>query len=104
MVTLSYKPIKGGTYIPLPDFIMKKRAILNMENKDDKCFQWSILRYLHPVEKHATRISDLKKYEDVLNFKGIELPVKLKDITKFESQNPSISGINVFSKNNNNKI
>lgn len=33
MVTLSYKPIKGGTYIPLPDFIMKKRAILNMEIK-----------------------------------------------------------------------
>lgn len=65
--TVSYKPIKGGTYIPLSDFIMKKRAILNMQNKDDKCFQWSVLRYLHLVEKHATRISDLKKYVDELN-------------------------------------
>ena len=66
--TVKYKPMKGSSFFPLPDFIMKKRAILNMENKDEKCFQWSILRYLHPVEKHATRISDLKKYEDELNF------------------------------------
>ena len=83
---------------------MRKKAILNMENKDEKCFQWSILRYLHPVEKHATRISDLKKYENELNFKKIEFPVKLKDINIFENQNPSIPGINVFSVNENNKI
>lgn len=92
----NYKPMKGGSYIPLPDFIMRKKAILNMENKGDKCFQWSILRYLHPLQKHNTRISDLKTYENELNFKGIEFPVKLKDITKFENQNPSIRGINVF--------
>ena len=81
--TANYKPMKGGSYIPLPDFIMRKKAILNMENKCDECFQWSLLRYLHLLQKHNTRISDLKKYEDELNFKGIEFPVKLKDITKF---------------------
>ena len=103
--TVKYKPMKGSSYIPLPDFIMRKKAILNMENKDEKCFQWSILRYLHPVEKHhASPISDIKKYEDELNFKGIEFPVKLKDINIFGNQNPSIPGINVFSVNENNKI
>ena len=35
---VEYKPIKGGTYIPLPNFIMRKKAIINMENEDDKCF------------------------------------------------------------------
>ena len=39
-----------------------------------------------------------------LNFKGIDLPVKLKDIPKFENQNPTLPGINVFSVNDNNKI
>ena len=67
--TVKYKPMKGSSYIPLQDFIMRKKAILNMENKDEKCFQWSILRYLYPVEKHATRISDIKKYEDELHLK-----------------------------------
>ena len=27
------KPIKGGSYIPLPDFTMKKKSIINIQNK-----------------------------------------------------------------------
>ena len=101
---VEYKPMKGSSYIPLPNFIMRKKAIINMENKDDKCFLWCVLRYLHPREKHSTRINDLKKYENDLNFKGIDFPVKVKDIQKFENYNPDIPGINVFSINDNNKI
>ena len=101
---VDYKPIKSLSYIPLPDFIMRKKAIINMENKDNKCFLWSILRYLHPVEKHETRLTDIRKYENDLKFIGIDFPVKLKDLPKFENQNPNLPGINVFSVNDNNKI
>ena len=59
--TVEYKSMRGSSFIPLPNFIMRKKAIINMENKDDKCFLWSILRYLHPREKHSTRINDFKK-------------------------------------------
>ena len=102
--TVDYKTLKGESYIPLPDFLMRKKAIINMENKDDKFFLWSVLCYLHPREKHSSRINDLIKYENDLNFKGIDFPVKDKDITKFENQNPDLPGINVFSINDNNKI
>ena len=34
----------------------------------------------------STRINDLKQYENDLNFKGIDFPVKVKDITKSENQ------------------
>ena len=101
---VDYKPIKGSSYISLPDFLMREKAIINMENKDNKCFLWSILRYLHPIEKHDTRLTDIRKYENDLNFKGIDFPAKLKDITKFENQNQNLPGINVFSVNDNNKI
>ena len=101
---VDYKPIKGSSYIPLPDFIMKKKSIINMENRDNKCFLWSILRYLHPIQKNESRLTDIRKYENDLNFKGIDFPVKLKDIPKFENQNPDLPGINVFSVNDNNKI
>ena len=101
---VDYKPIKGSSYIPLPDFLMRKKAIINMKNKDNKCFLWSVLRYLHPIENHEERLTDIRKYENDLNFKGIDFPVKLKDITKFENQNPDLPGINVFSINDNNKI
>ena len=101
---VDYKPMKGSSFIPLPEFIKRKNAIINMENKDDKCFLWCVLRYLHPKQWHEERVADLREYENDLNFKGIEFPVKVKDIQKFENQNSDLPGINVFSVNDNNKI
>ena len=96
--TVKFNPSKGSSYIDLPERIKSKRAIVNLKNKDDKCFLWCILRYLYPKEVHEERLGDLKKYEFSLNTKGITFPMKLKDITKFEKLNPSIPGINVFSE------
>ena len=46
----------------------------------------------------------MREYENDLNFKGIDFPVKVKDIQKFENQNPYLPGINVFSINDDDKI
>ena len=86
--TVGYIPMKWSSYIPLPDFIVKKKAIVNIQNKDQKCFLWCVLRRLHPNEVHDERLIDLKQYENELNFKGIDFSVKVKDITKFENQYP----------------
>ena len=100
--TVEYKPLRGSSYIPLPDWIMRKRAILNIRNKDNKCFLWSILRYLHPREKNDSRVKDLLQYEHELKIpKGFVFPVKVKDIEKFEKANPQLPGINVFSVEDN---
>ena len=48
---------------------------------------------------NSTRINDLKQYENDLNFKGIDFPVKVKDITKSEKQNSNIPEVNVLSMN-----
>ena len=101
---VEYKPMRGGSYIPLPEFITKKKSIINIQNKENKCFLWSILRYLHPVQMNEVRLTDLRDYENDLNLKGIKFPVKVKDITKFENNNPDLPEINVFSVNDNNKI
>ena len=101
MHTAEYDPFYGSSYIPLPDWIVRKRAIINIQNKDNKCFLWSILRYLHPREKNGGRIKDLLQYEDELNIpKGFVFPVNVKDINKFEKANPQLPGINVFSVDN----
>ena len=97
--TVKYNPTKGSSYILLPNWISNKKAIVNIQNKDEKCFLWCILRYLHPIDKNNERLTDLKKYEFSLNTKGITFPMKLKDITKFEKLNPELPGINVFSVN-----
>ena len=35
---VEYKPMNGGSYIPLPEFVKKKNAIINIKNEDHKCF------------------------------------------------------------------
>ena len=102
--TVEYNSMNGSSYIPLPDWISKKRAIINIQNRDEKCFLWCVLRYLYPRDKNDTRLTDLKKYENSLNTKGINFPMKLKDISKFDKLNPSLPGINVFSVSENKKF
>ena len=82
------------TELPIPTPLTT--AIINMKNEDDMCFKWAVARALNPVEGDAERITKLlSKQAEELNMKCIEYPVSLKDIDKFEKQNPSIS-INVF--------
>ena len=83
---------------------MREKAIVNIRNTDEKCFLWCVLRYLHPRDKNDTRLTDLKQYQNKLNTKGINFPVKVKDIPKFETLNSSLPGINVFSVNETNKF
>ena len=105
--TASYRPLRGSTWIPLPKELADKKAIINMKNKDKKCFMWSVLRALNPKNDNAERVDkELKKKENTLNMKGIEYPVSLKedkDISKFEKQNPEIS-ITVLGFNEKDKI
>ena len=58
---VEYNPTKGSTYIPLPDWITNKKAIVNIKNKDEKCFIWCILRYLYPRDRDEERLTGLKK-------------------------------------------
>ena len=101
--TASYIPLRGNTWLPLPKELADKKAIINMKNQDNKCFMWSVLRALNPTNNHPERIKELMEKEDTLNMKGIEYPVSLKDISKFEKQNPEIS-ITVLGFNEKDKV
>ena len=85
--TAAYDPIYGKSYIPTPTKIAAKKAVVNVQNKDNQCFKWAVLAALHPLEENAKRVSNYKQYEDELDFTGISFPVLLDDIPKFEKQN-----------------
>ena len=94
--TMRYNPLRGETWIPLPKELANKKAIINVKNKDNKCFLWCVLRALNPKAGHPERLDkELKTKDNTLNMEGIDYPVSLKDFNKFEKQNPSIS-ITVF--------
>ena len=37
-----YQPLRGGTYLPLPASLAKKKAIINVRNTDNECLKWAI--------------------------------------------------------------
>ena len=48
-----YTPLEGASYLPLPKKIKDKKAVLNIQNKDQKCFLWSVLMAKHPVQNEG---------------------------------------------------
>jgi len=97
LIITQFKPLNGGSsFVPTPPYIAKKAAVINVQNEDERCFEWALLSALHPVERNAHRVSNYAKYRDTLNFEGITFPVGLKDIAKFEALNTHMS-VNVIS-------
>ena len=102
--TTRWEPVTAGSYIELPQELKNRKAIINMKNQDDKCFMWSVLRALNPKDKNAERIdNDLKNKVDTLNMEGIQYPVSLRAIDRFEHLNPEIS-ITVLGYNEDEKV
>ena len=92
-------PRNTRTYITTPKKLLNKNAIINPQNKDDKCFLYAtaISVYYDEInKKHANRISkNLLKCCERLNIENIKFPLKIKDIEQFEKDNPDIS-ITIF--------
>lgn len=91
-----YDPIKGSSYILLPKELANKKAIVNVQNDDNRCLAWALQSALHPVEIHAERTNNYKDYK--LNMDGIDFPTPLSQIRKDENKNNL--AINVYGHEN----
>ena len=65
-----------------------------------ECFKWAVITVLHheEIKKDRQRISRLKPNEKQYNWKGLEFPVSIKKVDRFEKNNPDIS-VNVLFSN-----
>ena len=95
-----YQPLNGGSYMPLPEKLKNKKAVLNIQNRDNMCLRWAIRAALFPARKglNPQRTSSYPT-NDGLNFEGIDFPTPVSQIDKLERQNPNLS-LNVFGWNN----
>ena len=90
-----YRPMAGGGgisagFFKAPEWIVAKKAIVNVQNTDVKCFLWSILAALHPAEKDAARVTKYKPYEHELGTSCLKFPVNPGNeamLAKFEVNN-----------------
>ena len=88
-----YQPLRGSSYIPLPAALRSTKAVVNVKNKDDHCFRWTLRSALFLACDHVDSPSKYPTNDD-LNFKENDAPTPISQIPKVEKQNNLT--INVF--------
>ena len=96
----TYRPLSGSFYMDLPvELRSPRKGLINIKNKDQKCFLWCHVRHINPSKEHPERIKKTdKKIAEKLDYDGIEFPVQEKDFSKIEVKNNIC--INVFGYEN----
>ncbi|XP_074026944.1 uncharacterized protein isoform X2 [Leptinotarsa decemlineata] len=89
-----FTPQIGSSFIELPGKIRQKKACINVKNNDQACFAWAVTSALHPAGINTSRISSYPHYSKVLKLTGIQFPMTMRQIPRFEKQN-NVS-INVY--------
>ena len=53
-----YAPLFGSSFIELPSQLKNpKKGLINIKNKDNKCFLWCHIRHLNLIDDHSNRIN-----------------------------------------------
>merc|ERR1711973_305996 len=97
-----YKPIGGGSYIPTPKVLTKKRAVINLVNlHDEKCLVYAIALALyiheHPLAPKPRRVGNIpSKYIDQVPVEGLKSPYYVQELTVLEQRDPRLA-LNCFS-------
>ena len=80
----------------LPPKLKNKKAILNIQNRDNQCLRWALRAALFPAPRGRNPIRPSSyPTEDGLNFMGIDFPTSVSQIDRLERQNQNLA-INVF--------
>ena len=74
VVVTKYRPLAGFT----AQCINKKKEVINVKNRDNHWFEWSILSCLCPLKDHPCEVYNYRKYQNTLNFDNITFPIQVR--------------------------
>ena len=91
MYNIDYIPKNESTFIETPVRIKNKKYTINPQNKDNKCFQYSIVISTHrkEIKNNPERISKSRPYINNFNWENINFPPQEQDFKTFEINNES---------------
>ena len=80
---------RGSSYLPLPDWLARKKAIINTQNDDEECFEWAVIAALRweDIKSHPEWIFNLREFSSDYDWSGLKFPISIKDINIFEMNN-----------------
>ena len=80
--------MRGSSYLPLPDWLACKKAIINPKNSDLECFKWAVIAAMRweEIGKNPEKITKLKRFENDFDWTGVGFPVSFRTIKRSEYQ------------------
>ena len=90
---IKYNPLEGASYTEIPVHMKNTKSIINIKNKDQKCFLYSLIASRKKDLIHAERVSHYENevYDDETTqkfiYKESDFPMALSKITHFEKKN-----------------
>ena len=58
----TYRPLSRGSYMDLPvELRSPRKGLINIKNKDEKCFLWCHVRHINLLNKHPDRYKKNEK-------------------------------------------
>ena len=87
--TARYHPLAASTYVPLPQAIAAKKAVLNIQNEDNKCLVWCLLAAKMNIEcrDQPHRVAHYLAHEGEIKLGNVQCPVPISKIHKIEAYN-----------------
>jgi hypothetical protein len=85
-IKINKKNVKGGNWIKLPSPFNYGGSLVNIKNKDEKCFMWSVLACMN-LSVNSDKPSKYKEFANNYDFSMLNYPVSLNDIDNFSKGN-----------------
>ena len=54
---------RGSSFLPLPDWLARKKAIINPKNEDQECFKWAVRAVIAVIDNLKTSSLILREYQ-----------------------------------------
>ena len=92
----AFRPAAAKGYFPLPPALHNKGCCINIKNNDNYCFLYCCLAAKdlkdNPNTVHLERESRyIYRLNNELNIQGLQFPLSLNQVQKFETLNPQFS-------------
>ena len=82
------KPLRSGSFIPTPEkYSNAKCGLVNIQNKDNRCFMWCMRYHQSPKTNNSSKINYLLGVKDKYDYGEMVYPASFEDIAQFEELN-----------------
>ena len=94
--------LRASAFVPLPDWIQTRKAVVNVRGTGNDCFKWVVLAGMHPVDANANRMNQNVENSSKYDFSSLDFPVPLSSVGPYASANHM--SINVYGVDDDKKV